>query len=503
MKNRVALLLLAMVVSPLVLPLLEEGMLVSDDGLAHLVRMQALADAFRSGVLLPRWAQDLNFGFGSPVFLYNWLLPYYIGGLAMLGGLGVVTAYKFTLALGVILSALFSYLWLKGNFGRLGGLVGSIIYTWVPYRIMTVYERGTPGEAWLSVFAPLILWLTSKENKDNWGRTLLPIAWAGMFLTHSVGGMILTPLILFLSYYPPSPIIARGTRAALIGLSMAAFNLLPAAFEAPITTNVGSFFLETAAYLHATVAKKELMSLHPFTVFTNGPRSLAVGWAIPIIVLLGILGRLGKLMGGVILAAFLLMSPWFSWVWHAPFLQTVLYPWRLVQVVILCAAFLAARLVGHKTNVTNMSHISFLILIAVMSSIPALTTKPRFETLPLNWYQTTPPDVIGEYLPKGITYEKLSKKLHPGGVIRYDHLYFPGWKAYAYGVELPIRSDFPGREGFITLEIPSTLPVTFKFTETPIRKLGIALSFAGMFCYFVYLVSPVRKYSLKGLFNRQ
>lgn len=486
-------------------------MLLSDDGLAHLVRQEALYRSLTHALILPRWAPDLNFGLGSPVFLYNWLLPYYIGGLGRLAGLSEVTAFKFTLGLGMTLSALFCYLWLKTlrsgrGTSRIAVLTGTILYTLVPYRVMTAYERGTPGETWLAVFPPLILWL-NKARPLRGVPFLLPLAWAGMFLTHSVGGMIITPAILLLSCFNSEGIkVFKATAIPiLIGLLLAAFNWLPAALEAPQVTNVGSYFLETAPHLHAQFASESLRSGilgDPLLGLTSGPKSLAVGFAIPVILLLalgsfGKLGRLGKISLFSIGLCFILMSPWAAPVWQLPLLNSVLYPWRLVQVVILLATYLASWFIAYHSGKKGTFIAAFFIMLAILGTFFSLATKPRFAALPPGWFETTPPDVIGEYLPKGLTREQLETLRHTlptlQGVTTYDQLYFPGWKAYAWKVELPINSHYPGREGLITVEVPASVPVEFRFIETSMRRVGILMTFIGI----VGWAFSIKKFLLK------
>lgn len=41
------------------------------DGLIHMRRIRALADALRAGVLYPRWFPDYSFGYGYPVLNYQ------------------------------------------------------------------------------------------------------------------------------------------------------------------------------------------------------------------------------------------------------------------------------------------------------------------------------------------------------------------------------------------------------------------------------------------------
>ncbi len=448
MSRLVALGIVGLISAYTLVPLTNSGMLVSDDGMAHLARTRSLATALKQGMLLPRWAPDLNFGYGSPVFSYNWLVPYYVAALGVLAGLGEVESFKVTMGLGFVLSALMSYLWLRGRYGRLGGLIGSTLYTLAPYRLMNVYERGTPGEVWVALFPPLILWLTDVHSIKKWRMVLLPLLWAGMFLTHSVVGMLLTPMILLLSCFKTLksvyPDWQSSVAACLLGAMIAAFNWFPAAFEAPYLTNVGDYFLSVSPDIHRAAALQSISGLADSDItrlLTVGPRSLAVGWALPVVLLIAMrswkrLGRYGNVGLGIIAFCFLLMSPLGTPIWKLPPLTYVIYPWRLVQIVLMVGGFFGARLISAVSKKRVLA--TTLVFLALLSAIQVLSVRPHLKELSPDWFATTPADVIGEYLPKGTT-----------------------------------LADLRQRNG------PQEVPSAWR-EETPVRRAGIVLSLAGL-----------------------
>ncbi|MDP3724466.1 MAG: hypothetical protein Q8R11_02405 [bacterium] len=486
---------------PLLIPLLTNGMLVSEDGPAHLVRQEAFTQSLLRGEIFPRWVPELNFGFGSPLFLYNWILPYYVGSfIQILFHSSALVALKWTLALGVILTALTTFLWLRHRFGNLAGLLGTIIMVWVPYRILTIYERATPGELWLTIFPPLILWLYDRNG--HWSRVFLPLAWAGMFLTHNVGSLMFTPVILLLTF------LRQTTGFAIIipfllGLLLTSFNWIPGMFESKLTTNVGTNLIASSSIIHANIANQTMQwwFSHPFEALTIGPRSLAIGFTIPFIGLISLIGLIRNKQGrhklfifyGILFIAFFLMTPFSLWFWrHIPLMTSILYPWRLVNIIILISTYLAAWWLTKTPQHTRSMVAGACIMLAIAGVIPSLSTKPRFVPLKPNWLETTWPDVVGEYLPKGITYERLEQLSSSinfsdrGKIVRGDHwvglnqLWFPGWKTTAADIDLVIRRDFPGREGLLTVEVPESTDVRFSFTETPLRFLSIILSILGI-----------------------
>src|SRR3990167_9703376 len=48
------------------------------DGLAHKFRLVSFMKSLGEGNIRPRWLADQALGFGSPIFLFNYLLPYYV-----------------------------------------------------------------------------------------------------------------------------------------------------------------------------------------------------------------------------------------------------------------------------------------------------------------------------------------------------------------------------------------------------------------------------------------
>ena len=76
--NLTHLAILLVVALALLSPLLLPGFPQTHDGDQHFVRTAHFFHAVKEGNLLPSWAGTLNSGFGSPVFLYNWLLLYYL-----------------------------------------------------------------------------------------------------------------------------------------------------------------------------------------------------------------------------------------------------------------------------------------------------------------------------------------------------------------------------------------------------------------------------------------
>ena len=75
------LLIVLLLTLPALWPLLRQGFFVSDDGLFHVYRVAALADAWSHGVLYPRLFPDFGFGYGQAVLNFYAPLTYVPGAL--------------------------------------------------------------------------------------------------------------------------------------------------------------------------------------------------------------------------------------------------------------------------------------------------------------------------------------------------------------------------------------------------------------------------------------
>src|SRR4030043_1634161 len=62
----------------------------SFDGFFHLYRLLEIDHLLRQFVLFPRWAPDLAYGYGYPLFNFVPHLPYYLSEIPHLVGLGLV-----------------------------------------------------------------------------------------------------------------------------------------------------------------------------------------------------------------------------------------------------------------------------------------------------------------------------------------------------------------------------------------------------------------------------
>lgn len=114
-----------------------------------------------NGVNVSFYLRQLEEGGAENLFF---LLPSLITRM----GISAEGAYKLTLLGCNVATALIAYCCFKGIFSdRVVGLVGSMIYSWVPYRLNDLYGRGDLGEALAMTFFPIFIWGLYRVYTDN------------------------------------------------------------------------------------------------------------------------------------------------------------------------------------------------------------------------------------------------------------------------------------------------------------------------------------------------
>ena len=146
--------LLLIICLPLIIPFLKPGLPKTHDGIWAVIRLAEMHREVREGQIPPRWAGFLNHGYGYPLFLFTYPLPYYAGEILHAAGFGVVDAMKILFILTIAGSALTFYIFARSVWGIWGALLSTTLYLYAPYRLVNLYTRGSIGELAAGVFFP-------------------------------------------------------------------------------------------------------------------------------------------------------------------------------------------------------------------------------------------------------------------------------------------------------------------------------------------------------------
>jgi hypothetical protein len=228
-----------------ILPFFRPGFFpIHDD--TQVARVYEMAKGLNDGMFPVRWSTDLGYGFGYPIFNFYDPLPYYVGGIIEVIGLNALLATKIMMAVGVMLAGISMYFLTKEFWGKSGGILSALFYTYAPYHALDVYVRGDVAEFWAYAFVPLVflgIWKIYKEEK--WRYVILSaVTFALIVVSHNLTAMMVLPfLVLFAAYLilkaKKRKVILYFLAAFIIGMLLSAFYWLPAILEMQYT-NVSS-----------------------------------------------------------------------------------------------------------------------------------------------------------------------------------------------------------------------------------------------------------------------
>src|SRR3989338_3438890 len=135
-------LLLLLIIFLGIIPLLDlfhPGLPLTHDGQDHVARIANFYQSLSEGNIVPRWAGNLNCGYGHPILMFLYPLPSYISSLFHVLGFSLIDSVKLVYGLTYILSGIAMYLWVKEFLSREAGFVAAILYMFAPYRFVELY----------------------------------------------------------------------------------------------------------------------------------------------------------------------------------------------------------------------------------------------------------------------------------------------------------------------------------------------------------------------------
>lgn len=420
--------------------------------------MQMFDAALRDGAVLPRWAGDMVFGYGYPVWLILAPLPYYGAEFFHLMGLDFPTAVKAVEAVGWFASALGMYLFASRVMDRNAGMVAAIAYVFVPYHVVDLYVRGAMAEFLAFVFPPLILWGIYQifSTRRVFVVPLTALAYGAMLLTHVQMTVLISPVIagyILVLWYeegrmrratpeqpaggegiPGAPVrtsvvpfyrsmlrssAVRSALAIVWGVALAAVFFLPILLEQKYLTNdplIGGFFNFRLHFLNPS----QLVS--PFWGYgyagTNGNDQFSLQLGImPLFfgaIALFALKRgdwtraqtlyFGIVTCGAVIAMLAVSTP--LWEIAAPIVAFTQFPWRVLFVSAVALAFLAGASVQaiggaeQECNTPNSFHgalvLSLLLTLAMFPLAQPQYTETQFTWNTLMAFEVKDRELLGD-----------------------------------------------------------------------------------------------------------
>jgi len=357
-----------------IVSLFTPGLLVTHDGKDHFVRIASFYASLQEGNIVPRWAGNLNWGFGHPILMFLYPLSSYVASIFRFIGFSFVDATKIVFMLAYIASVLSMYLWMQAVWGKRAGFIGALLYGFAPYRFVDLYVRGAIGEHMAFAFPPLICFFLYKLAKQQTGIKYnvlsiiyglgLSISFAFLILSHNAISLMFLPVIgmyiIYLFIYETKKSFCFLLSAfcfLLLGFGLSSFFWVPALVEGKYT-------------LRNIVTTGEAMDRFvPWTWFFYSPWNY--GGTVTLTKSLGIFQWVGiaasfvliwktkdkKLRFLLFVFCFLLFASLFimtsasSFIWkQIMILQNFQFPWRFLSLTTFIAAVLGGISVSQSLN---------------------------------------------------------------------------------------------------------------------------------------------------------
>ncbi len=180
--------------------LTRPGLPRDTDAELHVFRAAQLGEALRGGAGYVRWASDLWYGYGYPIFNYYSPLTYYLANLFMLFGLDVVNAIKTVFVLGLLGAAAGMYIFVRRNWGERAGVIAAAAYIFSPYILfIDPHMRGDLAEFAALAILPSLLWAFQISNLKHQISNIKLVAgvllWAALVLTHALMALVLSTIL--------------------------------------------------------------------------------------------------------------------------------------------------------------------------------------------------------------------------------------------------------------------------------------------------------------------
>lgn len=507
------------------------------DGLVHIPRLGAYVKALQAGHFPVRWAGDLNYGYGLPLFNFIYPLPYFIASFFVTAGAGLVLSFKLTLFASYILSGIFMYLFGKAFFkDEKTAFLVAIFYQFAPFRFVELLARASFGEVYTYTFFPLVLFgLTKlKDERSQKYFSLTAIAGALLILSHnSISLVFYAASLVFALYFRKTwKDFFVSCLALFAGVLITAFYWLPAIVEHKYT--YGNLFM------------KDLFRSHFASFFqffqpnlTNDSSLYKEGVAIQlgvfheIAIILGLAYLFRKkekqkyrntILFGLLLIAgsFFFMQSASLFLWERlSLLRQFQFPWRFLALVTFATSFLSFLYMEYfiKTKYF-IALILFVVLSAFFYWFPKIgmdkVDESYYWDFPLNTTYYGETDLIwsagpAKSYPKSrieviggkATVRNFTKRNHvqkflvnaENEVQLVSHTqYFPGWHVYVDGKSVPISFQDASYRGEIIFLVPKgEREVKIIFEENLTRLISDVISIVVMITVISIGIFQIKK----------
>ncbi len=511
----------------------------TQDGWAHLARAGAFYKALMDGQIPVRWAGDLNYAYGMPLFNFVFHFPYILMSIFIYLGFGLVDSLKIITLLSFVFSGIFMYLFTKIFFAdEKKAFLSTVFYQFFIFRFVDMFVRGSVGEMFVFAFFPLILYGICLSVKRKYFKSFIAIVAGvvGIILSHLAMGAVFIAISIFFMFLFVFGKINKIIISffMIVGMGVSAYYWMPALIEHKYT--YGSLFAKNL-YLSHFVSLTNLLNVN----FFNDPR-LRIGdvpvqiglfhvfTIIAVIILL--IKRKITIMNDkklilfcfiLLILSFIIMQPISKPIWQKiPLFEQFQFPWRFLSVIGFASSMLSVFILNFRIFKKRAAYI-LLVVFVVGSTVfywyPQLgfrkVNEKDYWNYPLNTTYFGETDLIWsagpakaypkkkvEIIGNNTVVSNLNTKsnLHTFDVfvkdtnLVIDHTqYYPGWIAKVGGKEVEIQFQDPLHRGEITFYVPKGKhEVVVRFLETKTRLIADFISIFSFITFILVLITLKR-----------
>jgi len=503
----------------------ESGLLSENAGVAF-----SFFQTLQEGIINPMWSERACSGFGCPLFIFQYKLPFFISSFFHFLGFSILSSLKLLIAVSYVASGITMYYWAKSETNKTGGFVASLFYLFAPYHLATMHFRVSIGEIVSFAFPPLILLCIKRiiEKGNVYWLVTGSVAMTLLILSHQATTILFMPFFIayyFITYLRKKKRIFQNLLKSFLslfaGILLAAFYWLPLLLEGnyiQIAKVTDVIFQPFWYYLYSPFHYRFglLFQGQYGELYTNVGYIFFLTLAISIV--LFVKKKYTKSENLLYLTLlcffliyFLLMQSITRPLWQAvPFLLNLQFSWRFLIQISLIVSLIAGLVVKNLNSKKFTVIISLLVvLITILNwgnrkTLPHITdaafeksslylespckaelTTPIWVNTCAPWIGTSPKKPL-ESLSGTVDYRQISRSsvnhsylvnLASNAVIKENTYYFPGWKVFVNGKEIPIDFKNSLYPGIITFNLAKGLyKVDVVYTKTIERKIGELLS---------------------------
>ncbi len=510
---------------------INKGLPYAQDIVFHVFQADQFSQAIKDGLFFPRWARDVNNGYGGPNFIFYAPLSYYFFSLVHLFTSSITVSMIVTVFFSFFLSGLTMLIAARKLYGGTASAVTAFLYQIMPFHLRNLYVRGTLSELLAYAWFPLVI-LFLQEAAETRTRTSvagLSISYAGLILTHLVSAFMFSIVIAGFLLYRVLLKDGKGFLMTLLslilGLGLSSAYLVPVIFERK--------FVQIEYIVTCAVGNYKKNFLFMWDKIQTGLRAFylplhagVILEAAIFLLIVMIIRRNGEISRNkhfltfyvvLFMAAFFLTTPLSRPVWDiAPGFPTLQFPWRWVSIMEVSLCFLIGYFfpVGKSssTGQTILKRAVAYLLIALSfmsfgtifksriisgSAIDSLTTPQQIRRLfdPVMEYVPIWVENIDSVLSEDrneqalVILGKASVKVEEWkseerimnisaetpSLLRISTFYYPGWQASVDGK--PAAIEVAKHTGAMLIKVPAGKhAVELRFVATPLRHFANIIS---------------------------